>query len=1017
MVDEISVTTSVPATTVTFTGDSDAVQFPTALSSDTTGFEGTIATGADTITFNGAGNDGNTRVSYIADLPGDIPGTGDFVYTTTLAMSGMDDIGGWWEHGMRVTFADDSVADHLWGNYGDDGTWAYAGGDFKCITTIDASHICEDTDAVVDTGDIMLRLELSGTTLTASYSADGTSWTEAGTATLDAAVAAGWTLQTLTHGLDNATWASLSAVVDEISVTYTPVAADVKRPVITIIGDNPGEVVQGGTYVDEGATAEDNVDGDITANIATVSTLDVNTLGDYTVTYTVSDAAGNEDEEIRTVTVFADAPPVITLTGDANVELPRTAIYTELGATATDYVEGDIAVTIGGDTVDTDTIGTYTVTYDVSDSAGLAATQVTRTVVVVADQAAEITLDGLAGFELLVGGTYTEEGYAAIDDLDGDISANIVVGGDVVDSTTSGRYVITYTVTDSVGNTAVVSRTVKVVEELTPVGLVVSGLFEGSDDEVKFESADATKIGAITYEDDTISFVSLGQGPEPYYELYQFEAPVPGSVSSGTGDFEYVMTLAMSDLDYLANHYSQGMRVSFGENDVDIVWRQASAWPIDRTRKCITVYSYDHTADTLDNAIHTPGDGTTDPVYEACDIAGLTGDLSLKITSDAGVLTLSYTPDTVTRAVPTWTDVYTLDLATTAVLPTAAWELSVIGTNFGYDMDGGHAEDTLVDGVLHYAAPYGYINLYDGSPPIGNKVSLIAVSLPPGPVITLNGDATIALELGVDTYTELGATAEDDLFGELTDTNLWTIAGVVDTDTVGTYEVTYDVSNPNGLAASTVTRTINVSSRPVITLHGPETVRLIPGTRYWERDTFGITRGNPTDDSNLLIPETEDDCGQFATAVIGVGCFYDDYYDDGNGNWSDVTVTDAEDGDLTPRAWSYDVVVWTESTEGRAALPWDHPDALTMYDFTGWEGEYEIHYNAKDSSGLEAVEVVRTVIVAEPTDLDPIPEPEAASGCFIGAASPNSSTGMFFPLAGLVLVWLTGCSVRRKAGS
>ena len=49
----------------------------------------------------------------------------------------------------------------------------------------------------------------------------------------------------------------------------------------------------GSTYIDAGATAVDNIDGDITANIVTVNAVDVNTVGTYTVTYNVSDAAGN----------------------------------------------------------------------------------------------------------------------------------------------------------------------------------------------------------------------------------------------------------------------------------------------------------------------------------------------------------------------------------------------------------------------------------------------------------------------------------------------------------------------------------------------------------------------------------------------------------------------------------------------------------------------------------------------------------------------------------------------------
>ena len=78
-------------------------------------------------------------------------------------------------------------------------------------------------------------------------------------------------------------------------------------------------------------------------------------------------------------------PPVITLLGDATVSIPVGTSYTDAGATATDAVDGDITSKIVvTDPVDTTTPGTYTVTYTVSDSAGNAATPVTRTVTVVA---------------------------------------------------------------------------------------------------------------------------------------------------------------------------------------------------------------------------------------------------------------------------------------------------------------------------------------------------------------------------------------------------------------------------------------------------------------------------------------------------------------------------------------------------------------------------------------------------------------------------------------------------------
>lgn len=76
--------------------------------------------------------------------------------------------------------------------------------------------------------------------------------------------------------------------------------------------------------------------------------------------------------------------PVITVTGANPLNLTVGDTYTDPGATATDSEDGDLtgSIIVGGDTVDTNTVGTYTVTYNVTDSGGLSATEQNRTVIV-----------------------------------------------------------------------------------------------------------------------------------------------------------------------------------------------------------------------------------------------------------------------------------------------------------------------------------------------------------------------------------------------------------------------------------------------------------------------------------------------------------------------------------------------------------------------------------------------------------------------------------------------------------
>ena len=82
---------------------------------------------------------------------------------------------------------------------------------------------------------------------------------------------------------------------------------DTNAPTITLEGDNPDTIYAGTGYDDPGCTADDPEDGDITSSV----TVDYDTLdtaeaevGIYTITYSVSDKAGNSDDAKRKVVVI-----------------------------------------------------------------------------------------------------------------------------------------------------------------------------------------------------------------------------------------------------------------------------------------------------------------------------------------------------------------------------------------------------------------------------------------------------------------------------------------------------------------------------------------------------------------------------------------------------------------------------------------------------------------------------------------------------------------------------------------
>jgi YD repeat-containing protein len=77
---------------------------------------------------------------------------------------------------------------------------------------------------------------------------------------------------------------------------------DITKPVITLNGDNPITLTQGTTYTEAGATALDDRDGTLPVTIS--GSVDINTLGSYTITYTATDNAGNKAESSRIVNII-----------------------------------------------------------------------------------------------------------------------------------------------------------------------------------------------------------------------------------------------------------------------------------------------------------------------------------------------------------------------------------------------------------------------------------------------------------------------------------------------------------------------------------------------------------------------------------------------------------------------------------------------------------------------------------------------------------------------------------------
>ncbi|BBT82606.1 chitinase ChiA [Aeromonas veronii] len=145
------------------------------------------------------------------------------------------------------------------------------------------------------------------------------------------------------------------------------------KPVFSGVSDTR---IKQGTAFDPlaGVTANDKEDGDLTGQIQVEGSVDSQRIGLYPLTYKVSDRDNNVTEQVRSVEVYS-MKPVFSGVTDTTLEL-GTAFDPMTGVSAHDEEDGDLTAQIKvSGSVDSNKVGRYTLTYQVSDSAGQLVTQ------------------------------------------------------------------------------------------------------------------------------------------------------------------------------------------------------------------------------------------------------------------------------------------------------------------------------------------------------------------------------------------------------------------------------------------------------------------------------------------------------------------------------------------------------------------------------------------------------------------------------------------------------------------
>jgi len=155
--------------------------------------------------------------------------------------------------------------------------------------------------------------------------------------------------------------------------------------------------------------------------------------------------------------------PQIKLNQDAHMQIEVNTNFEDPGATARfrfhDYSDNIITES----NLDTNRLGTYTIryTFEQYDKA------VTRTVDVVDTTPPTIKLQGQNPLRVFEKESFTDPGFSASDQYDGDLSEHVKVDTSALHMDKQGSYEVIYTVNDTSGNTATIKRTVTVCKDPT----------------------------------------------------------------------------------------------------------------------------------------------------------------------------------------------------------------------------------------------------------------------------------------------------------------------------------------------------------------------------------------------------------------------------------------------------------------------------------------------------------------------------------------------------------------------
>ena len=578
---------------------------------------------------------------------------------------------------------------------------------------------------------------------------------------------------------------------------------DVTPPVLTLIGSSVVTIQAGSPYNDAGATAVDDVDGNISSSIVRTG-LNINTsiIKINTVTYNVMDSNGNSATPItRTVKVVANTSALSSGITSAQA-LHDGAVE---GVAAGQYAVGSKA------TLQT-AINTATTVKTSALNAAESQAQVDAAVSALSDAATAFTNGKVAG-GIVPATSVLSSAIASAQTLHDGAQEGSAVGEYAVGSKATLQTAITTATAVKTAALAAGATQAQVNAAVSTLGSAVTTFNDGK----VTSGGDTLDVSALTT--SIASAQKSLDGAVEGVEVGQYAVDSTKTLQTAIDDATTVQTAA---LEGSATQTQVDAAVSALNEAISVFLKgKVTDGKADETAPVITLLGIATVTVQIDSSYTDAGATASDDTD---------GDITSSIvrtgavnTSVTGTYTLTYTvmdasgnsAEPVTRTVRVVSDgvtpVITILGKTTMTLQVGAPSYTDAGATASDDTDGDITASIVSVGSVNTAVVGVYTITYtvvDASGNSASAVRTVTIAVPTPPVLTLIGSSVVTIQAG-SPYNDAGATAVDDVDGNISSSIVRTGLNI-NTSIIKINTVTYNVMDSNGNSATPITRTVKV---------------------------------------------------------------------------------------------------------------------------------------------------------------------------------------------------------------